>query len=111
MRCIMFLLLIIVPATVLAQPIYQVDGDLSSEWEATGFNNGRAMVRDADGFFHIVYHSQDNPDTVPGGFCDIWYSYTLIPAPPTISADWAPAVKIVNLEGDDRYPSIAIEHG
>jgi len=104
-------LILIFPAAVLAQNTHQVDTDLSSEWEATGFNNGRAIVRDADGYFHIVFHSQDNPDSPPGGYCDIWYSHTLIPAPPTGSADWAPAVKIVNLAGDDRYPSIAIEHG
>ncbi|MCD4701178.1 MAG: T9SS type A sorting domain-containing protein [Candidatus Aegiribacteria sp.] len=111
MRYVMFLLLMIIPVAVFAQSIHQVDTDFSSEWEATGFNNGRAMVRDADGFFHIVYHSQDNPDSAPGGFCDIWYSHTLVPAPPIISADWAPAVKIVSLPGDDRYPSIAIFHG
>lgn len=111
MRLFLFSLLMIFPALLLAQSMHQVDTDLTSEWEATGFNNGRAMVRDADGYFHIVYHTQDNPDSSPGGPCDIWYSHTLIPAPPTISADWAPAVKIVNLPGDDRYPSIAIEHG
>ncbi len=110
MRYIVFFLLMSVPVAVFAQH-FQVDNNFSSEWEATGFNNGRAMVRDADGFFHIVYHSQDNPDSAPGGFCDIWYSHTLVPAPPTIPADWAPAVKIVSLPGDDRYPSIAIEHG
>jgi len=104
-------LILILPVAVLAQNTHQVDTDLSSEWEATGFNNGRAMVRDADGYFHIVFHSQDNPDSPPGGYCDIWYSHSLVPAPPVNSTDWAPAVKIVNLAGDDRYPSIAIEHG
>ncbi|MCK5132037.1 MAG: T9SS type A sorting domain-containing protein [Candidatus Sabulitectum sp.] len=111
MRLLFMAVLIITPAAVSAQSIHQIDSDFSSEWEATGFNNARAMVRDGDGYFHIVYHSQDNPDTAPGGFCDIFYSHTLIPAPPMSSADWAPAVKIVSLPGDDRYPSIAIEHG
>ena len=111
MRLLMFLLLTIFPVVLLAQNMHQVDSDFSSEWEATGFNNGRAMVRDADGYFHIVYHSQDDPDSGPGGHCDIWYSCTYIPAPPTSSADWQPAYKIVTLPGDDRYPSIAIYHG
>ncbi len=111
MRLVFLFFLMIVPAVVMAQNFHQVDNDLSSEWEATGFNNGRSFVRDADGFFHIVYHTQDNPDSAPGGPCDIWYSHSLLPAPPAVSADWAPAVKIVSLEGDDRYPSIAIYHG
>jgi hypothetical protein len=112
MRYLLFSILTIFPVLLLAQgAMHQVDTDLSSEWEATGFNNSRAFVRDADGYFHIVYHTQDDPGSTPGGSCDIWYSHTLIPAPPAISADWAPAVKIVSLPGDDRYPSIAIEHG
>ena len=90
---------------------HQVDTDLSSEWESTGFNNGRSIVRDADGYFHTVFHSQLNPNSAPGGDCDIYYSHTLVPAPPTSSADWAPAVCIASQYGDDRYPSIAIEHG
>ena len=113
MRTIIFLIVVSIPLKLTAQVTYthQVDSDLSSEWEATGFNNGRVMVRDADGYFNLVFHSQDNPDSAPGGACDIWYSHTLIPAPPTSSFDWAPAFKIVSLPGDDRYPSIAIEHG
>ncbi|MCK5130727.1 MAG: hypothetical protein KAR40_01070 [Candidatus Sabulitectum sp.] len=91
---------------------HQVDNDLSSEWEATGFNNGRRMVRDSRGYFHMVYHSQTNPNGTPGGNCDIMYSHTLLPAPPTSSADWAPATEITfDTSLDDRYPSIAIEHG
>ncbi|MEA3421929.1 MAG: hypothetical protein U9Q97_09685, partial [Acidobacteriota bacterium] len=95
----------------MAQTVHQVDNDLTSEWEATGFNNGRRIVRDADGYFHMVYHSQVNPDSPPGGPCDIFYSHTILPAPPTSSMDWVPAIPIVTLMDDDRYPSIAIEHG
>ena len=91
---------------------HQVDNDLSSEWEATGFNNGRSIVRDSKGYFHVVYHTQADPDGIPGGNCDIMYSHTILPAPPTSSADWSPAVAIApDPMSDDRYPSIAIEHG
>lgn len=91
---------------------HQVDNDFSSEWEATGFNNGRRMVRDSQGFFHVVYHSQVNPSSTPGGNCFVMYSHTLLPAPPSSSSDWAQATLISQDPGtDDRYPSIAIEHG
>ncbi|MBD3278790.1 MAG: hypothetical protein GF388_10865, partial [Candidatus Aegiribacteria sp.] len=107
---ILYFLVLALAAAASAQG-FQVDTDLSSEWEATGFNNGRSMVRDADGYFHMVYHSQVDPNSPPGGPCDIYYSHTLVPAPPTSSADWSPAVPIVTLPEDDRYPSIAVEHG
>ncbi len=91
---------------------HQVDNDFSSEWEATGFNNGRRMVRDSRGYFHVVYHSQMNTEGTPGGNCDIMYSHTILPAPPVTSADWMPAIMITSDPMvDDRYPSIAIEHG
>lgn len=105
-----FLILFACTSVVLAQG-HQVDGDLSSEWEATGFNNARSIVRDADGYFHMVYHTQMNPDAVPGGPCDIFYSHTIVPAPPTSSMDWTPPFPIASMPEDDRYPSIAIEHG
>ncbi len=91
-------------------PIHQ----LASEWESTAFNNGRRMVRDADGYFHVVFHAQDymEPPPTPGGACDIWYTHTIVPAPPTGPWDWVPAMKIVDTpEMDSRYPSIVIEHG
>jgi hypothetical protein len=39
-----------------------------SEWESTGFNNGRSIVRDGDGYYHAVFHRQPvgQPPT-PGG--------------------------------------------
>jgi len=102
--------LFLITATALAD--HQVNNDLSSEWEATGFNNGRRMVRDSKGYFHVVYHSQMDPNGTPGGNCDIMYSHTILPAPPASSADWAPATMITFDEStDDRYPSIAVEHG
>ena len=91
---------------------HQVDSDFSSEWEATGFNNGRRMVRDSRGYFHVVYHSQMDPNSAPGGPCSVMYSHSILPAPPLSSTDWAPAVRIpTDPFLDNRYPSIAIEHG
>ena len=91
---------------------HQVDSDFSSEWEATGFNNGRRMVRDSRGYFHVVYHSQMDTNSAPGGKCNVMYSHSIIPAPPLCSADWAPAIPIsMDPMLDDRYPSITIEHG
>ncbi len=111
MRSIMIIAALLLAATA-ALADHQVDSDLSSEWEATGFNNGRRIVRDSNGYFHMVYHSQLDPNGIPGGNCEIMYSHTLIPAPPTCSTDWAPATMITCDEmTDDRYPSIAIEHG
>lgn len=81
-----------------------------SEWEATGFNNGRRMVRDADGYFHVVWHSQIEFQQ-PGGACDIWYTHTLIPAPPIGPSSWAQPYRIAVTSPDSRYPSIVVEHG
>lgn len=94
----------------------------SSEWDATAFNGGRRMVRDADGRFHVVFHSQASaatpgnpagaPTNRPGG---IYYSYTLREAldtpPPLSAADWVMPTAILGTDTDavdDRYPSIAI---
>jgi len=98
----------------------QIDNSQSSEWEATGFNNGRRMVRDADGYFHVVFHSQEDPDMPPGGPCAIFYTHTLVPAdgiipnpPPWNPGHWAVPVALTytDFDGiDDRYPSIAIEY-
>ncbi|NOQ23613.1 MAG: hypothetical protein GQ565_13320 [Candidatus Aegiribacteria sp.] len=111
MKTNFFVLIILACTSIVLAQGHQVDNDLSSEWEATGFNNGRRIVRDADGYFHMVYHSQSNPDATPGGPCEIYYSHTIVPAPPASSADWMPAILIASPPEDDRYPSIAIEHG
>lgn len=84
----------------------------SSEWEATGFNNGRRVVRDCTmpfmGYFHYVWHSQIDPNMPPmAANCDIYYACTdhfgNIVIPPT-NMTW-------QLEFfDNRYPSIAIEN-
>ena len=111
MKTNLFLLVLFACTSIVLAQGHQVDGDLSSEWEATGFNNARSIVRDADGYFHMVYHTQINPDAAPGGPCDIFYSHTIVPAPPTSSMDWAPPIPIASMPEDDRYPSIGIEHG
>jgi len=108
----LLMLIVLLLSAVNAIADHQVDNDFSSEWEASGFNNGRRMVRDSKGYFHVVYHSQIMTNSTPGGPCRIMYSHTILPAPPTSSSDWAPAIAISNNPvGDDRYPSIAIEHG
>ena len=38
----------------------------STEWEATGFNNGRRMVRDSNGYFHAVWHAQAGVSDLAG---------------------------------------------
>ncbi len=89
----------------------------SSEWEATGFNNGRRIVRDANGYFHAFWHSQPLLPAAPAGTgCDIYYAYTTITAaePPSMAAQgmWStPANLTAVLENEDnRYPSVAIEY-
>ncbi len=82
----------------------------SSEWEATGFNNGRRIVRDSCSgkYFHYVWHSRKDPNEPPIGMkCDIFYACT----------DYTGRILIppVNLTenlgfGDNRYPAIAIEY-
>ena len=89
----------------------------SSEWEATGFNNGRRMVRDSNGYFHAFWHSNPNLPAGPSGdSCHIFYSYTTTTAtePPPMSSQgqWAFPIDMTQLLGhnDDRYPSVAIEY-
>ncbi len=82
----------------------------SSEWEATGFNNGRRIVREScDGQrLHYVWHSKKDPNEKPTGTdCDIFYACTKISGSIII-----PPVNLTeNLNfGDNRYPSIAIEY-
>lgn len=52
-------LILILAVTALAQP---GTINLTSEWEATAFNNGRRMVRDSNGYFHAFWHSLTNPN-------------------------------------------------
>lgn len=91
-------------------------GGQSSEWEATGFNNGRRIVRDSNGYFHAFWHSQTNTSAAPSGSgCDIFYQYTLTPAaePPSMAAQgaWSPAYNMTVADYTDaRYPSVAIEY-
>ncbi|MCU0287560.1 MAG: hypothetical protein MUF15_14340, partial [Acidobacteria bacterium] len=84
----------------------------SSEWEATGFNNGRRVVRDcsmpATGFNHYVWHSQNNPMNAPNGSnCDVFYACT-----DDFGAFIIPPTNLTQFLGflDNRYPSIAIEN-
>jgi hypothetical protein len=90
---------------------------VSSEWEATGFNNGVRMVRDSNGYFHAFWHSQQNNSAAPcGANCDIFYSYTTAPAVEPPSMAWQGAWTLpVNLTAnlrnrDNRYPAAAIEY-
>jgi len=84
----------------------------SSEWEATGFNNGRRVVRDCvdpdTGYYHYVWHSQPNPYTAPNGSnCDIYYACTDFMGNVVVG----PTNLTLNLGFEDnRYPSIAIEY-
>ena len=96
----------------------------SSEWDATAYNGGRRMVRDADGIFHMVFHSQMVPGSTPGNpqtsprACAIFYTHTIRPVidlpPPLQGPDWTVPVPIaytdVDTGLDDRHPSIAIEY-
>lgn len=94
---------------------------LSSEWDATAFNNGRRIVRDANGYFHAFWHARgDLPAAPTGTGAHIYYSYTTAPAdePPSMAAQakWAPPICLtsdffseMSFE-DHRYPSAAIEY-
>ncbi|MCX7717946.1 MAG: hypothetical protein N2111_06030 [Candidatus Sumerlaeaceae bacterium] len=90
----------------------------SSEWEATGFNNGRRMVRDSNGYFHVVWHSKPALPAGPSGAaCDVFYAHTLVPSnePPSMASQpgvWTAPVNMTALLGnsDNRYPSLAIEY-
>lgn len=89
----------------------------STEWEATGFNNGRRMVRDSNGYFHAVWHAQAGLLPPTGGGAQIFYARTMFPAnePPSMAATpgaWSPFVQMTALLGtpDNRYPSLAIEY-
>jgi hypothetical protein len=90
---------------------------MSSEWEATGFNNGVRFVRDSNGYFHAFWHSQVDWNKAPSGrSSDIFYSYTTVPAvePPSMAneADWATPVNLTTYlyNKDNRYPAAAIEY-
>jgi len=81
----------------------------SSEWEASGFNNGRRMVRDTNGYFHMVWHSQVNPNAAPAATgSHIYYACVTDTGIVTV-----PPQNMTLLLGDlidSRYPSIAIEY-
>ncbi len=90
----------------------------SSEWEATGFNNGRRLVRDSNGYFHAVWHTSTTLPSAPAAIgCQILYAHTTAPAaePPSMAraGSWStpvvmtpPALGLV----DNRYPSLAVEN-
>lgn len=93
----------------------------SSEWEATAFNNGRRIVRDANGYFHAFWHSKRFLPAGPSGSgAHIFYSHTTMPAtePPSMATQtaWTDPVNLTwELEDmlwfdDHRYPSVAIEY-
>jgi hypothetical protein len=81
----------------------------SSEWEATGFNNGRRVVRDSNEYLHIVWHSQEDPNAAPMAMgCHIYYACVsdtgaIIIPPQNMTIDIPELL-------DSRYPSIAIEY-
>ncbi len=92
----------------------------SSEWEATAFNNGRRIVRDANGYFHAFWHSKQYLPAGPSGSgAHIFYSHTILPAsePPSMAIQmvWTDPVNLtIALEEwgftDHRYPSAAVEY-
>lgn len=104
----------LISTTIFAQPGRI---NFSSEWEATGFNNGRRIVRDSNGYFHAFWHSQRSPNAIPSGNgCDIYYAFTLATAkePPSMANQgaWSQPVNLTCELGycDNRYPSVAIEY-
>ena len=98
-------------------PIWQIDTSSSSEWEATAFNGGRRVVRDADGFLHTVFHSLPAGAPPTGTQCSIYYSHSILPCSGYLQpaqVDWSAPEEIAGVTEhvvDNRYPSIAIEHG
>lgn len=117
-----FIFVFVVLGTVLVFPAFSQPGPIaapgSSEWEATGFNNGRRIVRDSNGYFHAFWHSRTPATSAPAGFgCDIYYSFTTAVAaePPSMAAppgNWSMPVNLTASLGfhDNRYPSVAIEY-
>ncbi|MBN1551195.1 hypothetical protein JW979_06985, partial [bacterium] len=108
----------------------QIDSNMVNEWDTLAYPNGRRMVRDADGYFHLVFHMQvpanhppGNPPTTSNEEAAIYYVHSLYPAaqdtdpPPWDPSYWSSPVAIAStFDGltdprDDRYPSIAIEYG
>jgi M6 family metalloprotease-like protein len=89
---------------------------VSSEWEATGFNNGRRLVRDSNGYFHAFWHTQWPISTPSGANCQIFYSYTTVTAsePPSMAAQgkWTMPINMSSTLNfwDNRYPSVAIAY-
>jgi hypothetical protein len=116
---IVYLILMIALVCMLATMVFAQPGPIgpSSEWEATGFNNGRHIVRDSNGYFHAFFHSQANPANPPSGTgCDIYYTYTRVPAnePPSMALQglWAPPINMTAAlrNRDNRYASVDIEY-
>jgi hypothetical protein len=75
----------------------QIDTATVSEWEATAFNNGRRMVRDSDGYLHAVWHSNADDSATPGGPCNIYYSYTTLPAAAPAASTWVDPILLVSV--------------
>ncbi len=65
----------------------------SNQSHATGYNNGRRMVRDDNGKLHMVY--EDNGE--------IWYTYST-----NDGSAWQKEVRLSDGSGNNHYPSIAI---
>ncbi|MCX7019755.1 MAG: hypothetical protein NTY46_12365 [Candidatus Sumerlaeota bacterium] len=90
---------------------------VTSEWESTGFNNGRRIARDSNGYFHAVWHSKPSLPAGPSASgCEIYYAFTNAPAiePPSmaVAGAWSPPILMSSpLQNyDNRYPSMAIEY-
>ncbi len=115
--------------TPLANDSVQMGDFCVTEWDATAFNNSRKIVRDYNGYYHAVFHSQkidhcdaEIPGNPPAGGrpCAIYYTRSATPAdagnpgpPPWSSIYWDTPVVVANTDDtvDDRYPAIAIEYG
>lgn len=119
MKKIIYSVLISSFVCLLAATAFAFPGPIaqSSEWEATGFNNGRHIVRDSNGYFHAFFHSQANWAAPPSGTgCDIFYIHTTVPAiePPSMANQglWTNPINLTaNLKNlDNRYASVAIEY-
>ena len=117
MKRFQFFLMTMVITFALAFNLFSQLQPLSTEWDATAFNNGRRVVRDCSmpymGYYHFVWHSKAypsqvvTPQAINCGNSDIYYA--------CLDDNGTLVIPATNLTrqfkyADNRYPSIAIEY-